>query len=374
MRRSTLPRVFSAEIAAFFDGFSCRVHKALLAYCVGLVMLARFRSVKRIAEEYLEGKVDSLHHFLKNSPCRGQKLRAALNGELCQGLCRSDKVPLLIIDDTPIEREGPAIEGVGVHYGGKGLVKGQCVVTAILRQGNLKLGLAVKGYRPKCSCPPEEFQSKVDLAVEVLEEAASMGAKFTVLLDAWYACQRVLNSVAERGWRYLAAIKSNRRIVLEGNKSYVRHLAKGPRSYQRVRLSRKRWVKVAKRIVLLPKVGLVALFIIKTRGETKYLISNDLELTPAQAVKLYGGRWSIETWHRDLKQHLGFAELWVRSWQACQRHWTLCLVTHNTLVLWNASLPAKSRKRTFGSIVRSFRTTVQAPAPIAFRHLYLKAA
>ena len=184
----------------------------------------------------------------------------------------------------------------------------------------------------------------------------------------------MLSSVAERGWRYVAAIKSNRRIILEGTKSYVRHLAKGPRSYQCVHLSRKRWVKLAKRIVLLPRVGLVALFIIKTGGETKYLISNDLELSPAQAVKLYRCRWSIETWHRDLKQHLGLGELWVRSWQACQRHWTLCLVAHNALVLWNASLPATNRKRTLGTMVRSFRTTVQAPAPIAFRHVYLKAA
>jgi hypothetical protein len=56
-----------------------------------------------------------------------------------------------------------------------------------------------------------------------------------------------------------------------------------------------------------------------------------------------------------LKQHLGFGELFVRKWRACQRHWTLCLIAYNALVLWNASLPVSRRSGTFGSVARAFR-------------------
>lgn len=357
MRKIVFPYSFSAQLTKFFSAFSKRVRQAFFAYCTGLVMTVRFRSIKRFAEDRFNNRVDALHHFLANSPCREEKILSSIHAQITKAAGRPRKDPLLIIDDTPVERNGSHIEGAGFHHGSKGIVKGQCVVTAVVLLARLVLGLATKGYRPKRTCPRKQFKTKIDLALEVIEEACSTFRQFTVLLDAWYTCWKVLKKISNLGWRYVAAIKSNRIVFVKGRKTSVRNLAKGRRKYYAVRLSRRRRVEVAKCIVTLPKLGEVALFITKTDGHIKYLVSNDLGLTEREAARLYAQRWTIETWHRDMKQHLGFGELFVRSWRACQRHWTLCLIAYNALVLWNASLPVRKRSGTFGSVVRTFRET-----------------
>ena len=355
MRKLVSPNTFSAQLTKFFSAFSKRVRKTFAVYCAGLVMTVHFRSIKRIAEDYYNGRVDALHHFLANSPCREEEILSSIQTQITKTAGTPRKDPLLIIDDTPVDRNGPCIEGAGFHHSSRGIVKGQCVVTAVVRLAQVVLGLATKGYRPKRSCPRKQFKSKIDLALEVIENACGIAGRFTTLLDAWYTCWKVLKKISDLGWRYVAAIKCNRIVFLKGRKTSVRNLAKGRRKYRSVRLSGKRRVEAARCIVTLPKLGEAALFITRCDGHIKYLVSNDLGLTETEAVRLYAQRWTIETWHRDLKQHLGFGELFVRKWRACQRHWTLCLIAYNALVLWNASLPVSRRSGTFGSVARAFR-------------------
>lgn len=359
MRTNTVLSVFSAELGPGLSALSrASWRRQALRYALGLVLLLRFRSVSELARHLAGGAVDALHHFLHDSPWDAQAAQRAEQERLAR-LARRDGRPIrLIIDDTPVERAGKKIEGLGVHHSAKGLVRGLCAVTAVVRLGGLVLAWAVRGYRAKRGCPAGEFRSKVDLAEEILSGATALGPDVTVLLDAWYTCKRILNRVTRQGWRYVAALKSNRLLVLDGRKTPVRHLAKGPREYRTVRLSRRRKVRVARRLAVLPGVGQVAVFITKTGRKTKFLVSNDLELSAAAAVRLYAERWSIETFHREVKQHLGFGELWVRSWRAVQRHWTLAAAAYNALKLWNAARPARERQRTFGQIIRSFRRLI----------------
>ncbi len=359
MRTTTVLTFFSAEVSAVLSAFrrrAWRVHA--LQYVFGLVLLTRFRSVTELARRVGNDQTDSLHHFLHDSPWNESYVRWAEYQRVAEVLRDTGKPIQLILDDTPVERTGKHIEGLGVHHSAKGLVKGLCAVTARVKAGHIALAWAVRGYRPKRSCPQGAFKSKVDLAVEILLGALQLGTNVTVLMDSWYACQEILNKIASYDWRYVAAIKSNRVVIVNGHKTCVRHLAKGPRNYMSVQISKRRTVRVAKRLVTLPGIGPVALFITKLDGSVKFLVSNDLTLTPEEAVRQYAERFWIETFHRDIKQHLGFKELWVRSWHAVQRHWTLCLVAYNTLQLWNASLPSRQRLATFGEIIRAFRRSV----------------
>lgn len=354
MRTTVVPKSFSAWLQSSFSGMRRRVwSRWAVTYVMGLILLIRFRSVSEIGRRMAKGAVDALHHFIHDSPWDIKYMEEAQQREIMRRTAGGADKVRLVIDDTPVERCGPHIEGLGVHHSAKGLVKGLCAVTAVVSVAGWIWCWAVRGYRPKRTCAKGEFRSKVDLAVEILESAVALGSDVTALMDSWYACRRILNRVAIQGWRYVAAIKANRRIYVDDRSTTVRHLAKGKRKYFTVRLSKKRKVHVAGRIAELPGVGPVAVFITKTKGKTKFLISNDLSLSPEAAVRLYAERFRIETFHRDVKQHLGFGELWVRSWQAVQKHWTLCSLAYNALQNWNAS--QHSRHRTFGTVIRAFR-------------------
>jgi|GEM_PF-4993405 len=76
----------------------------------------------------------------------------------------------------------------------------------------------------------------------------------------------------------------------------------------------------------------------------------------------------METLHRELKQHVGFGELFVRKWAAAERHWTLCGLAYNLVVLWNGK-----RRRSFGAMLRAFREAVSPDEWIQLHQHLLKA-
>jgi IS4 transposase len=208
-------------------------------------------------------------------------------------------------------------------------------VTCIVKIRGVWFGWDIRGYRPKSSCSDGEFQSKVDLATSILASFRErIDAPFTVLMDSWYTCAPILNLISASGGTFVAAIKRNRIVENHGIKTVVSHLAKGPRDYKTVRASKKQRFRVAKQIVFLPKVGMVALFITKGAGaKARFLITNDLAMTEEKAVALYKQRFRIETFHKEIKQHLAFGQMFMRSWQGVQAHWTLVMIAYNLITL-----------------------------------------
>jgi SRSO17 transposase len=360
VRTTIVPVKNSTGIRRFLKGLSRKSWRKNAAdYILGLIILVRFRAIAEIARCTFGGAVDTAQHFIHDSPWSPSILQEEMQKELAARF--GGKSLYLIIDDTPVKRDGKHIEGLGVHHGPDGLAKGLCAVTSVIRIGTRTYAWAVVGYRPKKSAHPGEFKTKIEIAHDILKSARILGENVTVLFDSWYSCETLLNYMAENSLRYVAAIKSNRVIYIGNRKHGVSNLAKGPRKYRRIRLSKKRTVYAAKRIVSLKGIGNVALFITKIGGKTKFLISNDLGLSEEEAVRTYAERFAIETFHRDIKQHLGFGELWMRSWQGVQKHWTLCMAAFNSLNDWNAALPARRRGKTFGQIIREFR---RRPKPL----------
>ena len=55
-------------------------------------------------------------------------------------------------------------------------------------------------------------------------------------------------------------------------------------------------------------------------GKRFHLISTDAQDTPVQIIRHYRIRWCIETYHRDIKQNLGFAAAFFRKKEGIVRH------------------------------------------------------
>jgi hypothetical protein len=208
--------------------------------------------------------------------------------------------------------------------------------------------------------PRGEFRSKIRLAREILEETRpGFGpGRLTVLMDCWYAAAELLNLIAQTGWTYVCALRSNRTVYVQGRKRRLRNLAKGRRAadFHTLRLSRGRRLRYAGMQVDLPKVGPVRLVLCRIGKQAfHFLVSNDLRVSARQLVLTYLRRPWIEELHRELKQHLGFGELFVRRWAAAQKHWTLLVVAYNLVVL----SPGGRRKHSFRAKLEAYQEALR---------------
>ncbi len=347
-----LPKKVSSYLGRCLSALSKPQRKYFPIYLTGLIRLIKFRSIREIAAIFGNHNTDGLHQFLKASPKKIERLQKANQQQITQSA--NSPEALLIIDDTPCPRKGKKIEGLGIHHGAGGFIRGLCAVTSIIKVGTRRFVWAIRGYRPKGSCPKGSFKSKVQLAIEILSQAiGKFHIPLTVLMDAWYACAPILNPIIQAGWTFLAAIKRNRIVEVGGRKTSMSRLAKGPRKYKTIRASKKKRFRVTKLLVHLPKIGTVLLFISKTRDGTRFFITNNLKMTESQMVQLYLQRVWIETFHQDIKQHLGFREMFMRSWDGVQTHWTLLAIAYNTIALWNGN-----KSRSFRQMIRHFRNTI----------------
>ena len=347
-----LPKKVSSYLGRCLSALSKPQRKYFPIYLTGLIRLVKFRSIREIAAVFGNHDTDGLHQFLKGSPKKINRLQEA-NQQHMTPLAASPEA-LLIIDDTPCPRDGKKIEGAGIHHGAEGFIRGLCAVTSILKVGTQRLVWTIRGYRPKGTCPKGTFKSKVQIAIEILTEAIqTFPSPLTVLMDAWYACAPILNLIGQAGWIFLAATKRNRIVEVNGKKTSLSRLAKAPRKYKSIRASKKRRFQVAKLLVHLPKIGTVLLFISKSKDGVRFLITNNLKMTESQMVQLYLQRVWIETFHQDIKQHLGFGEVFMRSWDGVQTHWTLVGIAYNSIALWNGIM-----SRSFRQMIRHFRNTI----------------
>lgn len=365
-----LPRQVRSALRAWLTPLSKPQQPQALLYLAGLLWIIRFRSLREIAAHFA-ASLDRLHHFLScSTPC-ARALQHQQQRHLAR-LAPRHSEPLLVLDDTPCARNGREIEGLGLHHSAQGLVRGWCAVTAMLKLGPQRFLWAVRGYRPKKGCPRGQFHSKIDLAVEVVREATAHFGRggLTVLMDSWYACARLLNNIDEAGWVYVAAVRSNRLVCLPGRigKTSVRSLAKSRTGWRTVRAGKKRRYRVRRVRAWLPHVGEVLMFVVRHGPTVRGFVTNCLRRTEAQMVRLYGQRFWIETLHRELKQELGFGELFVRKWAAAERHWTLVGLAYNLVVLWN-----RKRRRSFRAMLRAFRDAVSPAVLIQSHKLLVKA-
>jgi SRSO17 transposase len=148
-----------------------------LVYLAGLIFIEKFRSICEIAAFCGNAKTDRLHHLLSKAPLSAVRLQQALHAPLAS--LSADQSAVLALDDTHDPRNGSAIEGAGWHHDGQQLIKGLCAVTAMLQAGARRFCFAIRGYRPKASCPQDAFRSKIELADELV-----------VLANCWYPTSR----------------------------------------------------------------------------------------------------------------------------------------------------------------------------------------
>lgn len=248
---------------------------------------------------------DAVSRWLKETP-----LTPKLVWQQSQSLI-SKTGGYLILDDTLLDKPyALKMALVSPQYSAKhhGVINGIALVT--LLWADKSGALAPVDYR--IYDPTHDAKTKPDHALEMLEKAARRGLQpRCVLMDSWYASVKNFKALTRRGWKWIAALKSNRQVSLV------------PGTYQRV--DTLDWTKKTVRKVWLKAYGWVLVGkIVLQNGDIAYVATNDFSLTtPQRLAEQYHQRWDIETFHRGLKQCCGIEKCYS-TLERSQRNHILC--------------------------------------------------
>jgi hypothetical protein len=162
-----------------------------------------------------------------------------------------------------------------------------------------------------------------------------------VLCDSGYDSKTIQNTIIEKGWDFIIALKSSR-----GVKSKAKY-AKTPKSsgWEQIAAFFKNQRKLAWETVRIltggPKrkqtefrirhteawlneVGKVRLvcseFRKSRKGKRKYLACTDLKIKPRQILIAYRFRWKIEIFHKHIKMHFGFEDVAPKNFHSVESH------------------------------------------------------
>lgn len=211
---------------------------------------------------------------------------------------------VLVLDDTVLDKpHARRIELVGRHWSGKHhrVVQGIDLVTLVWTDGDRIVPCDYRIYHDS------KQATKHDLFREMLHVAKQRGfGPECVLFDGWYACLENLKFLRDLGWNWLTRLKANRLVSVERKKA--RPLSETE-------------ISAAGTNVWLPGYGLVRVFkIVATDGDIAYWACSDLESSALMRQKWAELSWSIENFHRGVKQCTEVERCQARSARAQRNH------------------------------------------------------
>jgi SRSO17 transposase len=200
----------------------------------------------------------------------------------------------------------------------------------------------------------QQFRTKLELAIELVEAAIRHKLPFSVVLfDSWYLAESFVAVLRRRHKDWISILKKNRNletnsfvlkdadgkpIPLDGPHISVENLVPliPATAYRAVTLGDKTYwtFTLAVRIPGLGKVRLVISFEnAELTGTYAVLVTNRVDWTAQRMIATYLQRWPIETFYQDGKEHLGLDEYRMRHAEAIQKHWCLVFVAYSLLHL-----------------------------------------
>jgi len=337
--------------------FSSIFNKAQLRhfgeYLTGL-MVSENKTVTGINSQFLDHTdQSSKNHFLTEAEWDEDSVtdeRLCIVKEQCEKRRITDG--LLIIDDSLAHKSGRHIEAANwfwdhtnhAHTFGHQLVTSQWVCKLF------HVPLHYRLYRKEEDVPQGAFKSKLDLAIQLIEDAVISNIPFScVVADSWYFCEKIIKYLASIGKYWVFASKSNRKICAKGLWMSLREFTKTLRKedFKQVTITKTNGKELSvwafSKTVRMSKVGRVKVVISYLdepfKGDPFFLVTNRKEWSIVKILSTYAQRWPIETFYRDAKQNLGLEHCELRLLKGIRRHWDLVFLAYTLLQIESLSGP-----------------------------------
>lgn len=217
---------------------------------------------------------------------------------------------ILVVDDSTLDKPyARKIELVQRHWSGKhhAVVEGINLITLLWTEGDRHVPVDYRLYDKAGDdlTKNDHFQALLKTAHEreFVPEC--------VAFDGWYGSLENLKLINGWGWVWLTRLKANR--LVNPDRSGLRPVARVETDARGT-------------IVHLKGYGLIRLFkIVAPDGDSEWWASNDLKMTTLTRVRWAGYAWTIEHYHRGIKQFCGIERAQVRAARAQRNHIGLCL-------------------------------------------------
>ena len=212
---------------------------------------------------------------------------------------------ILVVDDSTLDKPyAKKIELVQRHWSGKhhAVVAGINLITLLWTEGDRHVPVDYRLYDKV-----GDALTKNDHFQAVLKTAHARGfIPACVVFDSGYSSLANLKVIQGWGWVWLTRLKANRLVNPD---------RRGWRAVAQVAIA------TEGTIVPLKGYGLIRLFkIVTPDGDIEWWASNDLQMTPLKRVRFAGYAWTIEHYHRGIKQFCGVERAQVRAARAQRNH------------------------------------------------------
>ena len=315
--------------------FTTRGFRHVTAYINGLIVLNK-KTVKQISKASVECESESsLNRILSEARFKQEKLEERYVKKI-KYLTRGQEISLLF-DDTLVKREGKCVEETQRHKNHSSeeeFVTGHQFFTSMIYTPFLQLPLLPKLYS-------KNTDSKIQMALDLVDFILERMHLDNVLMDSWYSDKKIIKKCMTKGVRVVCVIKSNRKIALElGEWQELSQFSKSmpKKDFEHYFIDEQEY-EVAAHKVKLNGIPFIKMITAKRKENKRYkkavhIISTNIQDTPAEIIRRYETRWVIETYHRDIKQNLGFAKLFLRKKEAIVRHAIFSSIAYAVLKLY----------------------------------------
>jgi len=305
-----------------------------LDYCQYLLSSQKNYTLTNLAEHLNFFSHDTINRYL-----RGEKLTPRLLWDNVKHLIQLDEDGLIIFDDTVIDKNSSrCIELVRRQYSGAEhrVIRGIGLISCVYV--NVKTGqFWVIDYR--IYDPDGDGKNKLDHVVDMLQNLV-YGKQLPfvrVLMDSWYAAQKLMAFIEQLGKIYYCPLKRNRLVDDSGgveNYKQIEQLRWSTEEQQQGKL-----IKIKN----FPRHKKVKLFRVTiSTDRTDYIVTNDCSQNSTDEVqKANAVRWKVEEFHRGLKQLTGIEACQCRK-ARIQRNHIACAILAWTHLNRLAALTAQT--------------------------------
>ncbi|WP_028987072.1 IS4 family transposase [Thermicanus aegyptius] len=337
-----------------------------------------FRLLGSGRTESLPGK-DVVYRFLNETRFNWRRFLQSLSLRIVSGfekLISSHRIRVFIIDDSVLRRErskkvellAKVFDHVSGHF-----VRGYNLLTLGWSDGysfapiDFTLMSSAKasnrlmemredldkrssGYKRR----KEAVMHKPDAAIQMLDRALKAG--FTadyVLMDSWFTHEPLLQEIMSKGLHVIGMVKAlKQRYIFKGKKVGLHEL------FEMIPKNPKAEIQGSVMVKTPQGLSLKIVFVQNRNNRREWLaiLTTDLSLENAEIVRIYGMRWSIETFFKMAKSYLKLgSEFQGRSFDLMISHTTI--VFSRYLVLeWERR--QNTDERSFGGMFYLFADEV----------------
>ncbi len=307
---------------------SLKVADLITLYLLGLILLDRRQTPCQIAFFLPARAHDALNRLLRVVPLSSRALMRLL-------IALAKRCPgpgFLIVDHTtipkPYAQKIPWVGGVFSTTENKP-VWGMHLVLLLWSNGRLRIPVGFRLWRPRQSCRPGEYRTKVQLAQDLLLEVLAAGLSVEyVTFDSWYTARWFCKFLDRRGLIWIGELRKNSRIIYQHQRYSLEELV------EVLHLTDQAGPLLWAGEVYRQEYGTVRLLILRRGdGKLQYVVTPWRTLTAEDLHGRVRSRWQVEREIRDAKQFLGLGACQARADGAMVRHMALALVGYAVLQL-----------------------------------------